>query len=190
MQQPSVRILVPMPEGVEEMEITIIVDVLRRAGLGVVTAGLPGRQIRASRGMVLVADTEWSDVDISSFDVLILPGGAPGTRLLMQTPGILAAVRQMIQTDKWVGAICAGPLVLQAAGVLKGRRITCHPAVAGDIHVTCPLSDPVVEDGRLITSRGPGTAFRFALQWVTVLQGKALANRLAAEMVLSAAEVG
>ena len=121
--------LVPITHGTEEMEAVIIVDVLRRAEWRVVCAGVGAMQVKAARGVVLVADVAWEDVDPSSFDVLAIPGGGDGTDTLAAQPDILATVRSFVDAGKIVGAICAGPLVLQAAGVLEGRRATCHPCL-------------------------------------------------------------
>jgi putative intracellular protease/amidase len=88
-------------------------------------------------------------------------------------------------SGKWVAAICAGPLVLQAAGVLKGRRVTCHPGVAGEFTQTPRLNDRVVVDGRLITSQAPGTAFEFALELIRAVEGDRKANELAKNMVVN-----
>jgi 4-methyl-5(b-hydroxyethyl)-thiazole monophosphate biosynthesis len=166
------------------MEAVIIVDVLRRAGWQVATAGVTGRPVTASRGVQLVPDQAWPDAPGDTFDALVLPGGGPGTKALAAHPGVLGAVRRFIGENRLVGAICAAPLVLQAAGVLSGRRVTCHPGVAAELTATPRLPDRVVVDGSLVTSQGPGTAFEFALTLVRIRDGAPTADRLAREMVL------
>jgi putative intracellular protease/amidase len=124
----------------------------------------------------LLADCDWPDVNPAEFDVLILPGGAGGTAILAATPSVLDAVRAFHAAGKLIAAICAAPLVLQAAGILAGKRVTCHPGVAADLSATPRLRDRVVEDGNLITSQGPGTSFEFALAILSRLDPAALAS--------------
>jgi 4-methyl-5(b-hydroxyethyl)-thiazole monophosphate biosynthesis len=177
-------VLVPFADGVEEMEAVIIVDVLRRAECIVVTAGLCTRAVTAARKIGLVADRLLSEVDIDTMDALVLPGGAPGTAALRADPRIAIAVRKMFDRGKLVAAICAAPLVLQDAGVLNGRRFTSHPTVKDQFKQGLRVEDHVVEDGNLVTSKGPGTTFEFALALAARLRGKPTAAAVAAAMVL------
>ena len=100
---------------------------------------------------------------------------------------ILQTVRDFVHAGKWIGAVCAGPLVLQAAGVLNSRRVTCSPAVASQLTATRRLEDRVVTDGRLVTSQGPGTCFAFALAMVEHIEGAEKAMTLAQAMGVSEA---
>ena len=174
-----IRVLMPLADGAEEMEAVILIDVFRRAQFEVTSAGLKPGVITASRGVRLVPDLSWAELGEREFDVLVIPGGMEGTRQLMGDERVLARIRRMVEETKWVGAICAGPLVLQAAGVLKGRRMTCHPGVVDQVTVTARLPDRVVTDGRLITSQGPGTTFEFALEMIRQVAGAVLAQRVA-----------
>jgi 4-methyl-5(b-hydroxyethyl)-thiazole monophosphate biosynthesis len=122
--------LIPLADGVEEMEAVILIDTLRRAEWSVVSAAVQQKTVHASRGVVLVADAMWDDISPDEFDILIIPGGAEGTATLSGTPSVLDAIRMFRDQDKLLAAICAGPLVLQAAGVLDDARITCHPGVS------------------------------------------------------------
>ena len=180
------RVLIPLADGVEEMEAVIIIDVLRRAGWSVTSAAVgASRRVHASRGVVIEADAEWDAVRPDAFDAILIPGGMGGTRCLAGHDGVKDAVRTHRRQGNLVGAICAGPLVLQAAGILDGRRATCHPAVRDEL--TAPLAvtdDPVVCDGLLLTSQGPGTAFDFALAAIEALDGHAAAATVRAGLVL------
>jgi len=178
------RVLVPLADGCEEMEAVIILDTLRRAEWDVVSAGLHPGPVRASRGVVLVPDASWDTLDIDSFDMLVLPGGARGTSNLAGDVRILDALRRFHRSGKLVAAVCAGPLVLQAAGILEGKKVTCHPSAADDLKAAARLPDRVVIDGNLITSQGPGTSFEFALAIVERVDGSGKANRIAHAMVL------
>ena len=176
--------LIPVADGSEEMEVVIVADVLRRAGWPVTLAGIAGAgPIRAARGTRLVPDAAWSAVDPESFDLLVIPGGWEGVLALSRDARVLAAARAFLAGGRWVAAICAGPLVLQAAGLLAGRRVTCHPGVADKLTQTDRLADRVVIDGRLITSQGPGTALEFALALVGAAAGRDAAEVLARNLV-------
>lgn len=177
-------VLVPLANGVEEMEAVIIVDVLRRAQWTVTTAGVDDGVLIASRGVRLVPDKRWDDIRPADFDILMIPGGAGGVDRLKADARVLEAVRLFTQAGKRIGAVCAGPLVLQAAGILAGRRVTCHPGAAKDLTVTPRLTDRVVVDGTLVTSQGPGTSFEFALAMIRLVDGAEKADTLAKGMVL------
>lgn len=177
-------VLVPLADGVEEMEAVILVDVLRRAECTVITAGLVRRQVTASRGVVLVADVLLSDVLTDSFDAVALPGGAPGTAALRGDGRVIALVNEFASRGKMVAAICAAPLVLEDAGLLDSRRFTSHPGVAAKFSRGTRVNDRVVEDGNIVTSQGPGTSFEFALKLVERLKGAPAATSVAAGMVL------
>jgi 4-methyl-5(b-hydroxyethyl)-thiazole monophosphate biosynthesis len=177
--------IVPLAEGVEEMEAVIIIDVLRRGGVDVVSAAIGDTtRVEASRGVVLVADALWDDAPIASADALILPGGGPGMQRLREDERVLAAVCDYVDALKLVGAICAAPLVLQAAGVLEGRKATCYPALQPQLTSARLQDGIVVEDGLLITSLGPGTAMHFALVMLRRLVGAAEADAIRDQLVM------
>jgi 4-methyl-5(b-hydroxyethyl)-thiazole monophosphate biosynthesis len=179
------RVLVPLAEGFEEMEGVILLDVLRRARIETVAAAMgESREVPASRGVTVVADTTWSAVDPSRFDLIAIPGGMGGTRRLQQDQRLLKVLQEFHKAGKPLAAVCAGPLVLQSAGLLKGRTVTCHPGVADELTDARRLDDRVVEDGNLITSQGPGTSFAFALAIMRRLAGEAVANQVAEGLIL------
>jgi len=180
----SASVLVPLADGTEEMEAVILVDVLRRAGIRVVTAALANRTVTASRGVRLTADALWSDARLQAFDAIALPGGAQGAASLAVEPTVLDLIRQYHAEGKLVAAICAAPLVLQSAGILGGRRVTCHPAVRERLQTGAYCPDRVVTDGNVMTSQGPGTSFAFALAIVARLAGAPQADAVAAGLVL------
>lgn len=179
------NVLIPIADGSEEMEVVIVVDTLRRVPWNVVAAGIAPGPVTASRGVRLLPDAAWADLKPETFDLLVIPGGKKGVEALSRDERILAAIRQFVTQGKWVAAICAGPLVLQAAGVLKGRRATCHPGVAGELTQTARLNDRVVVDGRLITSQGPGTTIEFALAIIRAVEGDRKAGELAKAMIVN-----
>jgi len=168
------NVLVPLAQGCEELEAVTVVDLLRRAGIGVVTAGLDAQPVRASRGMILLADMTLDAALQQEFDMIVLPGGLPGADHLRDDPRVIELLKKMAASDRYTAAICAAPRVLARAGLLDGKRATSYPG-ALDIDAVPGieyLEMPVVADGRVITSRGPGTAMDFALTLIEALAGK------------------
>ena len=178
------KVMVPIADGVEEMEAVIIIDVLRRADWEVVSVGLTDAIVTASRGVRLAPDKGWTAIDPGDFDWIVLPGGMPGTEALMADERVLDALRRHVEAGRPCAAICAAPLVLQAAGLLSGRTYTSHPSVASRLTEGQRTDDRVVRDNGLITSQGPGTAFEFALAIVAADAGPEKTSQLAAAMVL------
>jgi 4-methyl-5(b-hydroxyethyl)-thiazole monophosphate biosynthesis len=179
------RVLVPLAEGFEEIEAVTIIDVLRRAGCEVLTAGLAPGIVRGAHGVGIEADVPLAAVASAGFDLIVCPGGMPGTRRLMAHEPLLAMLRAAIAGERRVAAICAAPLVLNAAGLLEQRRWTSHPAVRAEIGVgACDPKAPLVRAGLVTTSQGVGTALRFALDLAAQLCGEAKAGELARAMLV------
>ena len=183
------KVLVPLADGVEEMEAVIVVDILRRAQWHVSTVGLKPGAVTAGRGTRLVPDEVWDKIDPAGFDTIVVPGGARGVEALRHDPRVVDAVRAHAGRGKLTAAVCAGPLVLQDAGILAGRRATCHPDVAAEFTVAQPVDEPVVVDGHVVTSQGAGTTFAFALTLVTLVDGDAKAREVARAIVLAPEEL-
>ncbi len=166
-------VLVPLAQGCEELEAVTIIDLLRRAGIEVITAGLDAQPVRASRGTVLIPDTTLDKVTERDFDMIVLPGGLPGADHLDQDPRLHALLTRTAAADGYVAAICAAPKVLASNGLLKNRKATSFPGVLDKISVPGMdyREEAVVQDGKIITSRGPGTAMDFALALIENLVG-------------------
>ncbi len=181
----ATRVCVLLAPGAEEMETVIIVDVLRRADVEVVLAGVEGPQpVRCSRGVTLVPDVGLDRVD-GRFDFVVLPGGMEGTRRLGESERVGTLLRHQERERLGIGAICAAPAALARHGVGRGLALTCHPAVRGLVSSHGRLTEgTVVEDAHLVTSQGPGTAFEFSLALVARLCGPAEAEALRAPMLL------
>ena len=167
------KVLVPLAEGCEELEAVTIIDLLRRAGIEVVVAGVTPGIIRASRGTLLVPDMALDAALQDRYDMVALPGGMPGAEHLRTHERLQALLRETAGQGGYTAAICAAPMALAQAGVLAGKRATSFPGVLDKMDFGGTYStDPVVRDGKVITSRGPGTAMDFALELVEVLAGK------------------
>jgi len=175
--------LVLYAAGSEELETVSIVNLMRRAGITVTLAGLTTGPLKGSRGIVLLPDTTLNAVLHDSFDMIVLPGGQPGTGHLQADARVLQLIAQMASQDKFVAAICAAPMVLAAVGLLDGRRATCYPTCLDDYPNVLVQTSAIVEDGKLITSRGPGTAMDFALLLVERLAGKLKRDEVEAGLV-------
>ncbi|MBU0677284.1 MAG: DJ-1/PfpI family protein [Verrucomicrobia bacterium] len=176
------RALVPIADGSEEIEVVIIVDTLRRAGWKVIIAGVTGTAITASRGVKLVPDCLWDDVDPDIFDALVIPGGGPGTEHMIKDERLLSTVRTFNEKGKRIAAICAAPLVLQAAGILEERTVTAYPGT--DLTVPTRVDERVVVDGNILTGKGPGTAFEFALKLIEIDDSPKRSAEVAAAMIV------
>jgi 4-methyl-5(b-hydroxyethyl)-thiazole monophosphate biosynthesis len=179
-----VRVLVPLADGFEEIEAVTIIDVLRRADLEVIVAGLQPGPVTGSHGITLQTDRELDGVDVAHLHAVVLPGGMPGTTNLAADERILAIVRALYDGSRPVAAICAAPLVLAAAGIEEGLELTSHPSVRGQLGRAAVLDGPrVVHSGCVTTSQGPGTALEFALALVREFLGPAKAAELAGAML-------
>ena len=170
------NILIPLAQGCEELEAVTLIDLLRRAQFQVVTAGLEDEitTIKASRGALLLPETTLAEALKQEFDMIVLPGGLPGADHLNNDPRIIKLIQQLATRGKYTCAICAAPRVLARAGVLEGRRATSYPGTLDTMSIPgmTYVESPVVIDGTVITSRGPGTAMEFALTLIDALGGK------------------
>lgn len=167
------RILVPLAQGCEELEAVTITDLLTRAGFDVITAGLDNKPVNASRGMVLMPKTTMDAVIDEDFDMMVLPGGLPGADHLRDNPLVQAKLKSLAAQGRYIGAICAAPKALASAGLLKNKTATGYPGILDALNDdSISQSDaPVVIDGKIVTSRGPGTAMDFALNLIEILAG-------------------
>lgn len=166
------RVLVPLAPGFEEIEAITVIDILRRAGLDVIVAGTQPGPIEASRKTRHLPDCLLDDINAGTLDLLVLPGGQPGTDNLRADPRIRRIVETLRQHGKPVAAICAAPGILAGYGLLDGRHATSHPVARDEVAARAKFcEDRVVVDGDIITSRAAGTAMEFAFRLVEILCG-------------------
>jgi len=177
------KVLVPLADGCEELEAVTIIDLLRRADIEVVSAGLQAGVIRASRGVQLVPDVTLDVALQDDYGMVVLPGGMPGAANLKADARILALLEKMAAAGKYTAAICAAPMVLAEAGVLEGKQAAAYPGFLDDRPGVVVSTAAVVQDGKVLTSRGPGTAMEFALALVETLMGAARRQQVEAALL-------
>lgn len=160
-------IYVFLADGFEETEAVAPIDLLRRAGKKVVTVGVGDNVITGSHGIPVVADTIAQEAPLDDeLEMIVLPGGMPGTLNLEKSPYVQAAIDYCAANNKYIGAICAAPSILGHKGLLKGRTAVCYEGFEAQLEGANIGSEPVAVDGQFITSRGAGTAIDFGLKLV------------------------
>ena len=179
--------LVILAEGFEEVEAIAPVDLLRRAGVRVILAGVNSLTVKSSRHIGVQADALLKEIQDLP-DAVILPGGLPGATNLAKSEEVAKLVKKMNAAGKLVAAICAAPAaVLAPLGILDGKKATCYPGCESDFsNKTVYSKERVVVDGNIITSQGPGTALEFALAIATRLVGKEMAETVRGKMLIRA----
>lgn len=179
------HIFVHLVDGFEEIEALATVDILRRAELKVSTVSLSNEKtVTGSHDIPVVADFTFDEMDYSEATMLLLPGG-PGTKNYFEHKGLCYMLTSFAQENKWLAAICAAPSVLGRLGLLSGRNAVCFPGFEEKLTGANVLEIPAVTDGNVITGRGAGATFEFALEIVKQLKEESLAIELAQKMVMS-----
>lgn len=178
------KVLVFLAQGFEEIEGLTVVDLGRRAGLDVKTVSITGEKVvTGARGIPVVADVLFENADIDSADMLVLPGGMPGTKNLEAYEPLMAKVDAFAAANKYIAAICAAPTVFGHRGLLNGKNACCYPGMEGDLVGAKANENTVNIDGKIITSRGLGTAIDFSLAIISELIDQATADKIGASVV-------
>lgn len=180
-----IRVLVPMAQGCEELEAVTITDILVRAGFEVITAGLDEQPVTASRGLRILPSTRIDKIMNEIFDLIVLPGGLPGADHLRDDARVQTLLKKHAANNKYIAAICAAPKALAQAGLLEGKTATGYPGVLAALNLSnTVVKDSALEiDGKIITSRSPGTAMDFALTLIELLAGKAKRDEVNRQLV-------
>ncbi|HFI0272281.1 TPA: DJ-1 family glyoxalase III [Streptococcus suis] len=173
------KVAVLFAEGFEEIEALTLVDVLRRANMDCQMVGLTSQTVTGSHGIPVQTDSVF-DGDLSAYDLIVLPGGMPGATNLRDHSGLIEELKTQAAAGKFVAAICAAPIVLERAELLKDRHFTCYPGMEEQIASGIHQTDEVVVDGNIVSSRGAGTSLPFAYKLVELLggDGQALAQTM------------
>lgn len=173
-----------MADGCEEIEGLTVVDIVRRAGIDITTISISDKkEVAGAHGITFLADAKKDEVDFSTLDGIVLPGGMPGTTNLGADETVDKVIREFAAGGKLVAAICAAPSVLGQAGLLNGKHATSYPGFEPKLTGAVTSEDPVVQDGNVITSRGMGTAIAFALEIVSYFTDKKTADKLAESII-------
>ncbi|ANX00761.1 DJ-1/PfpI family protein [Thermoclostridium stercorarium] len=176
-------VYVMLAEGFEEIEALTVVDVLRRAGIDVSTVSITGsKTVTGSHNIPVTADILLPDADLENADMVVLPGGMPGTNNLYDSSELEKAIAHRVENGKWVAAICAAPIILGRRGHLKGLEAVCYPGFENELIGAKIKNEKVVISSKIITSKGPGTALDFAFAIVSVLKDENTARKLRAGM--------
>ncbi|MBN1620163.1 DJ-1/PfpI family protein [candidate division WOR-3 bacterium] len=157
------KVLTIIAEGFEEIEAVSVVDLLRRADIETITAGIKKLLITGSHGISIQTDSIFEHDSSLSYEALVIPGGLKAVNVLASSDAVLKTIRKFNSENKLICAVCAAPLVLDTAGILEGKTFTCHPSVKEKIKSGNFIKSRVVTHGNIITSQGPGTIFDFAL---------------------------
>lgn len=164
------KVYVFLAEGFEEIEGLTVVDLLRRAKIETeMVSVMEGKQIKGSHGIKVTADSMFADVDFSDADILVLPGGMPGTLNLGNHEGLCELLKKHYGEEKMIAAICAAPSVFGQLGFLNGRIATCYPGFESKLEGAIVCSTKVAVDGNVTTAKGMGAAIDFALKLIEQL---------------------
>ena len=179
------KIAVHLADGFEEIEAISIIDVLRRAGLNVITVSVTGKlEVNGAHQIKVLADRLFESIDYSDVYMIVLPGGMPGASNLNAHEGLKQQIKTFVAENKQLAAICAAPLVLGNLGILDGKQAVCYPGFESHLKGANILQVPVVDSGNVITGRGPGAAIQFALKIVEKLVSTEKAELLASQMLV------
>lgn len=177
------NVLVPIANGIEELEAVSIIDVLRRGGLSLRVSSIEDREITGANGIKIVADSDFIDENIDDYDAIILPGGSEGAKHFFAFSPLTQTLKKWARDGHLIGAICASPaIVLAGLNILDHKKATAYPAYQDLIPNF--LHEKVVVDGNIITSQGPGTALIFALTLLEILASKDIAYKVKSDMLV------
>ena len=176
------KVMIPFAEGFEEIEALTVVDVLRRAGIQVDTVGVVGSVILSAHGVRMMVDKRLNEINPDEYDAIILPGGNPGYINLGRSSKVIEMIKKFNSKNKLIAAICGAPSILARERLLDDKKATIYPG--NEKLLAYPRGNPVVVDGNIITSQGPGTAMEFALKIVEKLLNPATVEKLKKELVI------
>ena len=171
--------------GFEETEAIAPLDLLRRAGVEVLTVGINGKTVYGGHGIGIEADITVEEMDLTQLDMIILPGGLGGVASARASKATMDALAFAWENEKYVAAICAGPTVLADLGITDGRQATCYPGCEGGMGSAELIPDAAcVRDGKLITGTSAGCAIPFGLALIAALKGEDVANTVKDQIVI------
>ncbi len=170
--------------GFEETEAIAPIDLLRRAGVDVLTVGIQGKLVYGGHGIGVEADITIEQMDLTKLEMIVLPGGLGGVKSIRESEKAMDAIRFAHENGKYVAAICAGPTVLASLGITDGKNAVCYPGCEKDMGNAKMVTAPCVRSGQVITGTSAGCAVPFGLMLVAALKGQAEADRIAKQIVI------
>ena len=174
------KAIVLLANGFEEVEGIAQIDYLRRAGIEVTSASIHEDKRIIGQSMIAVeADEILSKINISEYDLVVLPGGLKGMENLRENKQVMELIKNYDEEKKWIAAICAAPSILGELGILNNRNCICYPGFENRLQGGKIVNEKVVQDGHIITSKGPGTSFDFAIKMIEALCGREKADEIA-----------
>lgn len=178
------RVAVFFAEGFEEIEALTVVDICRRGGLTADMVSVTGNvEVTSSHGVTVKADKTFEQADFNDYDMLVLPGGMPGTKNLEAHEGLMGQIDTFYEKGKYIAAICAAPSIFGHRGILKGRNACSYPSFESHLEGASVTAGPVEISDHVITSRGMGTAIEFGLTILSIFCGQEKAEELAKGIV-------
>ena len=179
------KVYLHLAEGFEEIEALTVVDVLRRASINVETVSISqSKEVNGAHNIKVFADLLFEEANYNQCDMIVLPGGMPGTVHLEGHQGLIENIKQFYNQGKWIAAICAAPKILGNLGILSEKTATCYPGFEKELKGAIMTDESVVQAGKIITSKGPGTAILFSLKIVDLLRGKEIAEEVKKNMMV------
>ena len=175
--------LVVLANGFEEIEAISVIDILRRGGVLVTVSSIAEKEVVGAHRIKIMADRAFDDVADQNFDMVILPGGEPGTTHLEKHESLKPFLERQAKKERYIAAICAAPRILDGLGFLKGKKGTSYPSYQSTMKHCDYVVEKVVVDGKIITSRGPGTAMDFGYQLLSLLSTDQISNDLRKDMI-------
>ena len=170
-------------KGFEDIEAIAPCDILRRGGVEVQFAGIGGKEITGSNGVVVKAECTVEEIDLRKAEMIVVPGGMGGVESILGCETALNILRAAFDGGLYVAAICAGPMVLSRLGILDGKKATCYPGLEAELFTALPEDEAAVTDGKVITGRGPGAALDFGYALLTALKGQEVSDKVRSDMV-------
>lgn len=176
-------VYVLLADGFEEIEALGFIDILRRGEIEVKSVSVNGDiTVSGSHNISVNADCTLNDIDLNCLDAVVLPGGMPGTLNLLNNQKVIDIINYSVKNDKYLGAICAAPMILGKLGILNGKVATCYPGFENELSGAVLSDAPVCKDGKIITSRGAGTVHNFAHCFVSALKNEEIADKIISSM--------
>ncbi len=181
----NMKAFVLLANGFEEVEAITPIDVLRRAGIEVTTLSIhESKKLLGAHNVIIAADALLADKIDESADIIITPGGMPGSKHLKESTLVQKMLKKQHEENRYIASICASPIVLESSGVIKDTNFTCYPGFESEIQSGNFVDDRIVHDKKIVTAKGPGVAMEFSLKLVEILKGKEAADNIKQAMIV------